>query len=218
MEAYRGGAPARRVLSAATILAHNLGDLSRVVEAWAGKADIADIRARYTRLGHPDSAARRPAFVTAGLLNKALMALENHRFLFLRKPRALRTSRALLLPIGPWFDAWGETIARSATRGRDRAEIVARSSISDGVARAARVPARAGGHPSRHARRPRRSRCFTVGGPAAEDDKSVREREGLASSRTTTGEQLSTSANDAAQLDACSATWAPPRRAAQDDC
>ena len=41
------------------------------------------------------------------------MALENHRFLALRKPRALRRSRALLLPLGPWFDAWGETVARS---------------------------------------------------------------------------------------------------------
>lgn len=126
VEAYRGGATARRILSAATILAHNLGDLSRVVEAWPGKSDIAAMRARYTRLGHSDSSAKRRAFVTAGLLNKALMALENHRFLFLRKPRALRTSRALLLPIGPWFDAWGENIARfGEIEDRDRAEIVA---------------------------------------------------------------------------------------------
>jgi hypothetical protein len=125
VEAYRGGAPARRILSAATILAHNLGDLSRVVDAWPGKGAIAEMRARYTRLGHPDGPAKRAAFVTAGILNKALMALENHRFLFLRKPRALRTSRALLLPIGPWFDAWGESVARfGAIDDRDKAEIV----------------------------------------------------------------------------------------------
>ena len=125
VEAYQGNAPARRVLSAATILAHNLGDLSRVVEAWPGKGDIADLRARYTRLGHPDGPSRRAAFVAAGALNKALMALENHRFLFLRKPRGLRTSRALLLPIGPWFDTWGETIARhEGLEDRDRAEVV----------------------------------------------------------------------------------------------
>ena len=126
VEAWRGGAPARRVLSAATVLAHNLGDLSRVVEAWAGKADIAPLRARFVRLGHPDSPAKRTAFVTAGALNKSMMALENHRFLALRKPRGLRTSRALLLPIGPWFDAWGETVARHAgLEDRDRAEAIA---------------------------------------------------------------------------------------------
>jgi len=125
VEAYQGNAPARRVLSAATILAHNLGDLSRVVDAWPGKGKLADLAARYTRLGHPDGPARRPAFVAAGALNKALMALENHRFLFLRKPRGLRTSRALLLPIGPWFDAWGENIARhEGLEDRDRAEVV----------------------------------------------------------------------------------------------
>jgi hypothetical protein len=58
-------------------------------------------------------------------LNKELMALENHRFLALRKPRALRRSPKLLLPIGPWFDAWGETVCRSALlQDTDRAEVV----------------------------------------------------------------------------------------------
>jgi hypothetical protein len=122
--AKRGGASAARVLSIATILAHNLGDLSRVVEQWPGKPELAPIRAKYVRLGHPDTAASRPAFVRAGTLNKALMALENHRFLPLRKPRALRASRSLLLPIGPWFDAWGETVAREIPEEKDRAEVV----------------------------------------------------------------------------------------------
>jgi hypothetical protein len=126
VEALSGGAPARRVLAIATVIAHNLGDLSRVVEAWPGKDDIASLRAKYVRLGHPDTVAKRAAFVTAGALNKALLALENHRFLALRKPRGLRTSRALLLPIGPWFDTWGETIARhEGVEDRDRAEIIA---------------------------------------------------------------------------------------------
>lgn len=111
--AVTSGAPARRVLMTATILAHNLGDLSRVVEAWPGRPELARLRARYARLGHPDAPEPVRAFVVAGTVNKAIMALENHRFLALRKPRALRASRALLLPIGPWFDAWGETVARS---------------------------------------------------------------------------------------------------------
>jgi hypothetical protein len=112
----RDASDARDALVACTTIAHNLGDLSRV-------ADGAKL-ARYVRLGHADGANAREAFVRAGAINKAVMALENHRFLALRKPRALRTSRALLLPVGPWFDAWGETVARSLDE-RDTGEVVA---------------------------------------------------------------------------------------------
>jgi hypothetical protein len=118
-------APARTTLALATAIAHNLGDLSRVVDAWPKALAHRDYRARYSRLGHADSERRRPAFVLAGEINKEIMALENHRFLALRKPRALRRSRALLLPVGPWFDDWGELIGRSALlEDGDRAEIV----------------------------------------------------------------------------------------------
>jgi len=119
------GAPARTRLSLATALAHNLGDLSRVVDAWPKAVAGHDYRARYSRLGHADGAHHRPAFVLAGELNRDIMALENHRFLALRKPRALRRSRDLLLPVGPWFDDWGELIGRSTLLDdRDRAEVV----------------------------------------------------------------------------------------------
>jgi hypothetical protein len=124
-EAVKSGAPADRVLRAATILAHNLGDLSRVVDQWPKHPGLVSLRDRYVRLGHPDAPVPRPVFVLAGALNKSLMALENHRFLALRKARALRTARDLLLPIGPWLDAWGETVARHpALEERDRAEVV----------------------------------------------------------------------------------------------
>lgn len=117
-------APAKETLAIATVIAHNLGDLSRVVDAWPNRPEMAEHRARYSRLGHPEGSRR--VFAAAGSLNKAMMALENHRFLALRKPRALRTSRALLLPIGPWFDGWGETIAKHDTLTQnDRAEVVA---------------------------------------------------------------------------------------------
>ena len=117
---------ARPALSVSTIVAHNLGDLSRVVDEWPRHEALAPLRDRYVRLAHPDAKMRRAAFVTAGTLNKALMAHENHRFLPLRKPRALRASRELLLPIGPWFDAWGEAVAKSPhLEDRDRAEVLA---------------------------------------------------------------------------------------------
>lgn len=111
------------VLRAATTIAHNLGDLSRVVDLWPDKPAHA-IRAKYTRLGH-DFSAKYDRFARAGALNKAVMAEENHRFLALRRPRALRRSRDLLLPIGPFFDDWGKTIATHASLDdRDRAEVV----------------------------------------------------------------------------------------------
>jgi hypothetical protein len=117
---------AMRALSIATIVAHNLGDLSRVVVDWPRHPALDDLRGRWSRLGHPDAPSRRRAFVVAGALNKARMAHENHRFLPLRAPRALRGARALLLPIGPWFDAWGERVASSADLSDvDRAEVLA---------------------------------------------------------------------------------------------
>ncbi|MDF2693925.1 MAG: hypothetical protein K0S65_2308, partial [Labilithrix sp.] len=74
----------------------------------------------------PDSATRRAPFVAAGVLNKAIVAHENHRFLPLRKPRALRNARELLLPIGPWLDAWGKAVAESPVlENGDRAEVLA---------------------------------------------------------------------------------------------
>jgi len=119
------GAPATTTLALATTIAHNLGDLSRVVDAWPRSARMAEFQARYSRLGHADGARHAADFLLAGALNKELMALENHRFLALRKPRALRRSRALLLPVGPWFDAWGVELCRSESLGdADRAEVV----------------------------------------------------------------------------------------------
>jgi hypothetical protein len=125
-EALEQDAPATTTLALATTIAHNLGDLSRVVDAWPKAARASDVCARYSRLGHADGGRQCSEFLVAGALNKELMALENHRFLALRKPRALRRSRALLLPVGPWFDAWGETVSRNELlEDADCAEVVA---------------------------------------------------------------------------------------------
>jgi hypothetical protein len=114
----RPGGDPLLALAASTVLAHNAGDLSRVVDAWPKHPALAELRARYTRLGHASPSADGPgrfgrAFVRAGALNKRMMAHENHRFLALRKARALRRSRELLLPFGPWLDDWGERVARA---------------------------------------------------------------------------------------------------------
>jgi hypothetical protein len=113
------------VLRAATVLAHNAGDLSRVVEQWPRRPHIEPVRARFMKLGHERGDRHGGAFLRAGVVNKALTAIENHRFLALRAPRGLRRSRALLLPIGPFFDEWGKDVARSPElEGNDRAEVV----------------------------------------------------------------------------------------------
>lgn len=99
-------------LRIACVIAHNLGDLSRVVVDWTAKGPVAErYRKRYSRLGHDDAAYVVKSFQRAGALNKAVTAAENHRFLPLRTARGLRRHRELLLPIGPFFDAWGRTVA-----------------------------------------------------------------------------------------------------------
>lgn len=119
------GDDAVTALSACTIVAHNLGDLSRVVDLWPRAPGLAEPRERFRRLGHEDAARDVPVLRAAGELNKRLMARENHRFLALRKPRGLRRARALLLPIGPWFEAWGERVAtHPALEPRDVGEVV----------------------------------------------------------------------------------------------
>jgi hypothetical protein len=118
--AIQGGDP-KTILCVATILAHNLGDLSRVVEAWPkATPDPEGLRARYVRLGHEGG-----RFALAGIVNKAFMAVENDRFLALREARVLRRDRSLLLPIGPFFDDWGRTVATTPLlEDEERAAVV----------------------------------------------------------------------------------------------
>lgn len=112
------------LLRAGTVLAHNAGDLSRVVEQWPKRPHIEPHRTRFMKLGHDRGERYGGAFLRAGTINKALTAIENHRFLALRAPRGLRRARALLLPIGPFFDDWGEVVARSPLlEPSDRAEV-----------------------------------------------------------------------------------------------
>lgn len=115
----------QELLSTVTTVAHNLGDLSRVVDTWRPAHAESELGRRYKRLGHEDGARFDGAFVFAGELNKKLMALENHRFLPLRVPRALRREREFLLPFGPYFYDWGRMIGSTKLlEDSERAEIV----------------------------------------------------------------------------------------------
>ncbi len=114
----------QELLAVVTTVAHNLGDLSRVVDTWQPAHAASEIGRRYQRLGHEDGVRFDGAFVFAGELNKQLMAKENHRFLPLRVPRALRRERAFLLPFGPYFYDWGCTLGSTKLlQDHERAEI-----------------------------------------------------------------------------------------------
>jgi hypothetical protein len=122
--ARKNGTP-EELLSVVTTVAHNVGDLSRVVDTWAPAHAESELGLRYRRLGHEDGARFDGAFVFAGNLNKERMALENHRFLPLRAPRALRRERAFLLPFGPYFYEWGRLIGSTKLLDdAERAEIL----------------------------------------------------------------------------------------------
>lgn len=114
------------LLKASTAIAHNLGDLDRVIDQWdLPKDDF--LRVTAYKLGHETNLPFGPLqkeLLEAGSLNKAFMASENHRHYPLRKPKCLRASRDFLLPLGPFFDSWGETLARHPSlTNEDRAEV-----------------------------------------------------------------------------------------------
>jgi hypothetical protein len=127
----------KEMLIAATIVAHNLGDLSRVFEQWSIEPEDS-LRTAVFELGHADKGAPCEARVREGLersvvqtleqageLNKALMAAENHRFFALRKPKSLRKSPEFLIPNAPFFEEWGARVAKHPLLSeRDLAEVV----------------------------------------------------------------------------------------------
>lgn len=116
------------LLAAATTIAHNLGDLDRVMDQWNLPADDSLRPAAY-KTGHENASRYGGMLVLAGELNKATiaptsMADENHRHFALRQAKCLRRSPDLLLPISPFFDDWGARVGRHpALSPEDVAEI-----------------------------------------------------------------------------------------------
>ena len=114
------GAPGAELelLRLASVLTHNAGDLMQGL-AGAPHARFADLaRSGRERYGG--------AFARAAALYRALLAADGHRNYPLRRVRALRRDRSLLLPLAPFLDDWGERIARSPLLdSSERAEVVA---------------------------------------------------------------------------------------------
>jgi hypothetical protein len=108
-------------LKASASIAHNFGDLDRVMDMW--NLAIEDpLRLGYYKLGvtpfDPNRKLRYQGRLwVAGELYKSVvegssMALENHRHFALRKPRCLRLSPEFMIPTAPFYDDWGRRVAR----------------------------------------------------------------------------------------------------------
>ncbi len=120
-------------LRAAATIAHDFGDLDRVIEMW--NLPVADpLRLGFKGLTlSPFDSERRLRYEgrlwAAGELYKSMidgssLALENHRHFALRKPRGLRSHPALRVPLGPFFDAWGHEVA-TRLEGESLIEVIA---------------------------------------------------------------------------------------------
>nr|MBA2405767.1 hypothetical protein [Bdellovibrionales bacterium] len=99
-------------LRSTALMAHNFGDLDRVIDQWQMNPEDPFYQRIY-KLGHKLNSNYSPILVYSGQVNKALLALENHRHMSMRQPRALRKSHKFLIPVGPFMDQWGKVLGES---------------------------------------------------------------------------------------------------------
>lgn len=96
------------LLKSTALIAHNLGDLERVIKMW--NLDESDPLRKMT-----ERALSREyedgILVEAGELYKLMLSADNHRHFALRAAKGLRKSPDFLVPIGPFFDPWGKLVA-----------------------------------------------------------------------------------------------------------
>jgi len=132
-------------LQCAALMAHNLGDLDRVIDQWKMPEDD-PFRLKIYKLGHRIHPGYSEIFYFAGAVNKALVAQENHRHMSLRMAKCLRTSKDFLVPLGPYMEEWGEILGASQLLTfEEKAEILTaffegykRQDLANGYIRGAR--------------------------------------------------------------------------------
>jgi hypothetical protein len=111
-------------LRASALMAHNFGDLDRVIDQWQMSEDD-PFRKRIYKLGHKLNEHHSPILFFTGLVNKEFLSVENHRHMSLRQPKCLRNSEKYLVPVGPFMDDWGEMLGRDQNLTRaEKAEII----------------------------------------------------------------------------------------------
>ena len=99
-------------LRSTALMAHNFGDLDRVIDQWEMPEDD-PFRKRIYKLGHRLNDAQNPILVFAGQVNKEFLSVENHRHMSMRQPKCLRRSNKFLIPVGPFMDTWGRVLGES---------------------------------------------------------------------------------------------------------
>lgn len=112
-------------LRSTALMAHNFGDLDRVIDQWQMPLDD-PFRQRIYKLGHQLNSSYSPVLVYAGQVNKAFLSVENHRHMSLRQPKCLRRSHTLLIPVGPFMDEWGHVLGTGDVLSlSEKAEVIA---------------------------------------------------------------------------------------------
>lgn len=112
-------------LRTSALMAHNFGDLDRVIDQWK-MSDEDPFKQRIYKLGHKLNTVYSPILFFTGLVNKQFLSLENHRHMSLRQPKCLRRSNKYLVPVGPFMDDWGKTLAlQNELSLLEKAEIIA---------------------------------------------------------------------------------------------
>lgn len=112
-------------LRSTALMAHNFGDLDRVINQWQMNPEDPFYQRIY-KLGHNLNPSYSSILVYAGQVNKAFLALENHRHMSMRQPRCLRKSHKFLIPVGPFMDQWGNTLGESnLLSAEEKVEIIA---------------------------------------------------------------------------------------------
>lgn len=111
-------------LRSAPLMAHNFGDLDRVMLQW--KMDEEDpFFKRIFKLGHQINPSYSKILVFTGKVNKEFSSKENHRHMSMRQPKCLRRSYKFLVPVGPFMDQWGIDLgANDELELFEKAEIV----------------------------------------------------------------------------------------------
>jgi len=114
------------LLKLAAILTHNVGDVDQGYSYWDNEGKgFEDQYQRYSRLAHERNDRYGGEFARAKLVYKELLSAEGHRNYPLREAKSLRSTSDLMLPIGPWLESWGRTIAiHPALSTEDRITII----------------------------------------------------------------------------------------------
>ncbi len=112
-------------LRAAPLMAHNFGDLDRVIVQWQMDENDSFIKQIF-KLGHRLHSDYSPILVYTGKVNKEFSSKENHRHMSMRQPKCLRRSHKFLIPVGPFMDDWGKALGESSNLTQtEKGEIVA---------------------------------------------------------------------------------------------